>query len=546
MKENSLYDKKSILSILGKNPDFKEIAKDCVAFSNAEGGIIDFGIEDDDELPKEGQKIPDDLDVILENRIKGLTQNVYIKAERMIAQNGGQFLRLIIKRSSNLISATITGKIYQRFGDKSMPVSPEDISRLFSERGNICWENMLSTINYIDADSLKLKQLIQNIHRSDRTSSFIREKEIKEILDYFYLTDPESGLLTNLGVLFIGKQTQRGRIQNTPIIQCIKYDDLGEKVNKWVWDDYSMNPQELIDDIWKRIPEWQESHEINDGMYRRNIMAYSERVIRELIANALVHKSYHIKGDIFINIHPHFIEVVSPGPLPFGVTPQNILHKTIKRNDHMANLFYVLHLMEREGSGYDTLYEELLSTGKPAPKVYEGEDYVKVIVERRIANLESIKLIEHVSQRFVLKQKQKICLGIIAQNESISANGLINFLGLDSSNDLNSWLFKLLEYGIIVSNNSKSKAKEYRVNPEYLKGSNYKGKTSLKRIENYRIKELIREDLKIYKEATLSEIHQRIGKEIPYKKIWNQIRLLIEEGVVCSIGENRWTKYKLI
>ena len=231
---------------------------------------------------------------------------------------------------------------------------------------------------------------------------------------------------------------------------------------------------------------------------------------------------------------------------PFGVTPQNILHKTIKRNDHMANLFYVLHLMEREGSGYDTLYEELLSTGKPAPKVYEGEDYVKVIVERRIANLESIKLIEHVSQRFVLKQKQKICLGIIAQNESISANGLINFLGLDSSNDLNSWLFKLLEYGIIVSNNSKSKAKEYRVNPEYLKGSNYKGKTSLKRIENYRIKELIREDLKIYKEATLSEIHQRIGKEIPYKKIWNQIRLLIEEGVVCSIGENRWTKYKLI
>lgn len=546
MKENSLYDKKSIRSILGKNPDFKEIAKDCVAFSNAEGGIIDFGIEDDDELPKEGQKIPDDLDVILENRIKGLTQNVYIKAERMIAQNGGQFLRLIIKRSSNLISATITGKIYQRFGDKSMPVSPEDISRLFSERGNICWENMLSTINYIDADSLKLKQLIQNIHRSDRTSSFIREKEIKEILDYFYLTDPESGLLTNLGVLFIGKQTQRGRIQNTPIIQCIKYDDLGEKVNKWVWDDYSMNPQELIDDIWKRIPEWQESHEINDGMYRRNIMAYSERVIRELIANALVHKSYHIKGDIFINIHPHFIEVVSPGPLPFGVTPQNILHKTIKRNDHMANLFYVLHLMEREGSGYDTLYEELLSTGKLAPKVYEGEDYVKVIVERRIANLESIKLIEHVSQRFVLKQKQKICLGIIAQNESISANGLINFLGLDSSNDLNSWLFKLLEYGIIVSNNSKSKAKEYRVNPEYLKGSNYKGKTSLKRIENYRIKELIREDLKIYKEATLSEIHQRIGKEIPYKKIWNQIRLLIEEGVVCSIGENRWTKYKLI
>ena len=36
MKENSLYDKKSLRAIYGKKADFKEIAKDCVAFCNAE------------------------------------------------------------------------------------------------------------------------------------------------------------------------------------------------------------------------------------------------------------------------------------------------------------------------------------------------------------------------------------------------------------------------------------------------------------------------------------------------------------------------------
>lgn len=45
MKENSLYDKKSLREITGKNADWNEVAKDCVAFSNALGGVINYGIE---------------------------------------------------------------------------------------------------------------------------------------------------------------------------------------------------------------------------------------------------------------------------------------------------------------------------------------------------------------------------------------------------------------------------------------------------------------------------------------------------------------------
>jgi len=45
--------------------------------------------------------------------------------------------------------------------------------------------------------------------------------------------------------------------------------------------------------------------------------------------------------------------VVNPGPLPLGVTPQNVLHTTVRRNEHLARLFHDLKLMEREGSGFD-------------------------------------------------------------------------------------------------------------------------------------------------------------------------------------------------
>lgn len=40
MKENSLYDKKSLRAIYGPKADFREISKDCVGFANAQGGVI--------------------------------------------------------------------------------------------------------------------------------------------------------------------------------------------------------------------------------------------------------------------------------------------------------------------------------------------------------------------------------------------------------------------------------------------------------------------------------------------------------------------------
>ena len=98
----------------------------------------------------------------------------------------------------------------------------------------------------------------------------------------------------------------------------------------------------------------------------------------------------------------------------------------------------------------------------------------------------------------------------------------------------------------VIGEDAKTKAKEYRVNTMLLKDSQYKGRTTLKRIEKYRIKELIIEDLKIYKEATKSEIQSRIGAEIPPKKIWEQINILIAEGKVKSIGQNRWRRYIII
>ena len=117
-------------------------------------------------------------------------------------------------------------------------------------------------------------------------------------------------------------------------------------------------------------------------------------------------------------------------------------------------------------------------------------------------------------------------------------------LNLKNRNELSPWLDKLVDDCIVETSGSKNR-KEYRVNAAVLKQSDYKGTTSLKRIEPYRIRELIIEDLKIYECSGAKDMHQRIGIEIPYKKVLEQIKAMLSDGIIESEGENRWVKYKL-
>ena len=543
MEENSLYDKKSLREITGKSADWNEVAKDCVAFSNAQGGVIDYGIEDDADAPPADQKVSEDVAINLEKKINGKTHNVSAHAEILTHENGGQYIRLHIARGTSSASTT-SGKYFTRVSDESRPLTGDDITRLSAEKGYYRWEDEESKWSWKDADKEKLNMLLQNLRNSNRVSDFVKQKEDKELLDYYFLTVEESDKMTNLGVLFIGTQSQRGRLMNAPVVQCIQFDQYGDKVWKYLIDDFTKNPQEIIEAIWNNVPVWRESNEISDGLFRKEIPAYDEAVVRELTCNALVHRPYTVRGDVFINIHPDRIEVVNPGALPLGVTPQNILHKTVKRNEHFANLCYALQMMEREGSGYDKMYEVLLSNGKQIPIVEEGDDYVKAIVGRRIISQEAIKVIRYALQKTELRQKQIICLGLIAQHESISAADLIKLLNLKNRDALSPWLDKLVDDGIVETSGRK-KGKEYRVCSHILKESGYKGQTSLKRIEPYRLRELIIEDLKIYECASLRDIQQRIGDEISYQKLWKQLDNMIKEGILESTGKNRWTKYRL-
>lgn len=246
MTENSLYDKKSLKTITSKKIDWKEIVKDVVGFSNAEGGIIEFGIEDDANVPDMNQKITDSLRVMLVNNINGKTNGVQITSEKKVYDNGGESILLHIRRST-VMATTSDGRAFMRNGDNCEPITGEDLHRLAEDKGCYNWELQISNYNLSDCDSSRLDYILSALRTSDRISAFIKEKTDTELLRYFALLAEDNDLLTYLGVTFLGTQSQRQRISNAPTLQCFKYDEYGEKINKWTWDDFISAPDEIIE-----------------------------------------------------------------------------------------------------------------------------------------------------------------------------------------------------------------------------------------------------------------------------------------------------------
>lgn len=543
MEENTTYDKKSLLSFAAEPAkwDWDKIVKHCVAFANARGGELVFGIEDDQELPPPNQRIPEDLGEKLQKGIGNRSLNVAVAAQKKTAQNGGDTLVLRVFHSRQSVAATSDGRYFMRVSDESKPVMPDELVRLAGERDAYVWElQPTARVPYANANAMQRVKLLQDLRASKRVSDFIKEKDDVELLQHFSLLD-ENQTMTNLGILWIGEQPDRKRLLYPPAIQFIKYDTREQKVSKKTWTDGFLNPKELIEAVWKDIPDWMEYTEIPNGLFRDTVPHYDEVVVRELLANALVHRPYTTRGDIFINLYPDHLEIHNPGLLPIGVTPHNILHQRVARNRHLAELFYALGLMEKEGSGYDTVYEVLLSQARQVPEVREEYDRVVVSVDRRIIRPEIIDLIARVDASYQLTQRERISLGMIAQHGSLTALEFARLLAVEEGTRLRSWIGKLMDKEIVLSR-GRTRATEYRVNPKILRAQDFKGPTTLKAIAPHRLRELALEDVSTHgpnasRPTAFGEIHARVGKEIPASKLRSALNALITANQIKSTGK---------
>jgi len=544
MTEGQNTEYKSLKKAIGKQSDLKSLAETCVCFANAQGGKLIIGFEDRETEPSENQIVKEiDINEVVK-RIRSLTEGVSITHSGVLKhKNGGEYFELNVFPSLRTIATTTSGKVFIRITDSCYPVSSEELTSLAAEKSAFQWEIICpQKIHWETVTEKHLQVFIQAVKASDKASGFVKDKEPFELLGFYQLID-ENGMLTNLGVLWLGTPQQRARLSYPITVQYIVYNDNEEKVRKKEWHYHLHNPQELLEDIEREAVELTYSVEVSDGLYRNTVRNYPKEVVRELLVNAIAHKKYTVSGDIFIEAYSDRLVISNPGSLPLGITEGNILHERRRRNPHLITTLSDLKLMEGEGSGYDLIYEKLAMDAKPLPKIESDFSKVSVTVYPGIINPEAISILDYVAKNIQLTQKEYITLGIIATEKKILSTQLAIKLQLQQEDKMSKWLGGLLDKNVIVSRGIK-KGTEYLLNPELFVQAKLGIKPSLKTLEPYKIKPLILECLKYNGPMRISEIAEKLP-EVMKDDIRKVIYKMTEEGELDTDGAKRNRVYQL-
>ncbi len=120
-----------------------------------------------------------------------------------------------------------------------------------------------------------------------------------------------------------------------------------------------------------------------EGVYRQDVYEIPPDAIRELIINAMVHRSYMDHGTIQIAIYDDRLEITSPGKLPMGQTIERMKEGYSKiRNEALAYAFSYMNLIEHWGSGIPRIIGRVKAAGLREPEFIGGDVDLRINIYR--------------------------------------------------------------------------------------------------------------------------------------------------------------------
>ena len=119
------------------------------------------------------------------------------------------------------------------------------------------------------------------------------------------------------------------------------------------------------------------------GIYRQDVYEIPPEAIRELIINAMVHRSYLDHGTIQVAVYDNRLEITSPGKLPMGQTMERMKEGYSKiRNEALAHAFAYMNLIEHWGSGIPRIIDKVKAAGLREPEFIGGEVDLRINIYR--------------------------------------------------------------------------------------------------------------------------------------------------------------------
>jgi ATP-dependent DNA helicase RecG len=118
----------------------------------------------------------------------------------------------------------------------------------------------------------------------------------------------------------------------------------------------------LLRFVMAQLPQ----NEVIENALRKQVKLVPEAVIRELLANAMIHQDLHIGGmSMMVEIYSDRVEISNPGEPTVPV--ERFIDGYQSRNERLADLMRRLEICEEKGSGIDKVVQAAELYQLPAP-----------------------------------------------------------------------------------------------------------------------------------------------------------------------------------
>ncbi len=177
------------------------------------------------------------------------------------------------------------------------------------------------------------------------------------------------------------------------------------------------------------------------GTKRVDTYEYPEEALRELVANAVIHRDYTVTETYTqINIFSNRIEISNPGNLPPGITVDTIRDSQFSRNQNIAAILRNLDFLEEYGRGIDIVYSKMDELSLLPPIFKNSANSFKVILLGSAFGALNARQVE------IWHKLQEV--------SRLTARQMVDMFHPTSRPTINSDIRKLLDLELIVSRDS--------------------------------------------------------------------------------------------
>ncbi|MGB7978110.1 MAG: RNA-binding domain-containing protein [Chlamydiales bacterium] len=350
----------------------EKTARYCAALSNEGGGKLILGITDQKPRKIVGTQAFIDL-----NRCKlGLTQKLRLRVEvQEMECPQGRVLVFHVPPRPRGDAIEYEGAYWMRAGESLVPMTKDMLKRIFAETDPDFSEQICkgATIDHLDPEAIeKLRSLW--IRKSGNDA--LARLPIHQLLSDAELVRREG--VTYAALILLGKnRALRSFLPQGEVVFEYRFNEEPGPAQQRI--EFTKGFLLYFDELWQTINLRNDKQHFQDGFVVLGVPTFNEKAVREAVLNAVAHRDYRSAGSVFVRQFPRKIEIQSPGGLPDGITPENILWKQHPRNRRVAEIFLKCGLVERSGQGANLIFKETICQGKSLPN-FDHTDATQVFL----------------------------------------------------------------------------------------------------------------------------------------------------------------------